>query len=195
MKIIGITGSIGSGKTTACKVFEMLGIPVYNADIEAKNILDNNSDVKAKIINTFGNSIIGENGLIVRPNLAAIVFSDKKKLDQLNAIVHPAVAKHFEDWINNNNAAKYVLKEAAILFESNAYKRVDKVITVTAPIELRIQRAISRDNSDKKTVEQRIKNQMSDEEKIKMSQFVITNDETQLLIPQIINIHQQLINS
>ena len=192
---IGITGGIGSGKTTVCKIFQQLGVPVYNADIEAKKLLDFNEAVKSEIIAIFGNNIIAKNGYIDRVKLGAIVFNNKEKLTQLNSIVHPAVAQHFTDWINNNKTKDYIIKEAAILFESGSYKAVDKIITVIAPLELRIQRSMERDNTDRSTIEQRIKNQMSDEEKIKMSHFVIENNESQLLIPQVLKIHQELINN
>ncbi len=190
---VGITGGIGSGKTTVCKVFQLLGIPVYYADEEAKRLLEINDDVKTSIVKTFGNEVIDNKGLIDRKKLASLVFNNKENLEKLNNIVHPAVANHFENWLKENQSSKYILKEAAILFESNAYKMVDKVITVIAPLELKIHRAMLRDKTDRTTIEQRIKNQISDEEKIKKSQFVIKNDELQLLIPQIIDIHQQLI--
>jgi dephospho-CoA kinase len=190
---IGITGGIGSGKTTVCKVLKLLGIPIYFADDEAKKILDTSIDVKTNIINTFGIEVIDTNGIIDRKKLALKIFNNKENLEKLNSIVHPAVAKHFENWLHENKSAKYILKEAAILFESKAYKAVDKVITVTAPIELKIQRAMQRDNTDRASIEQRIKNQLSDEEKIKRSHFIIYNDEQQLLIPQIIDIHHKLI--
>jgi dephospho-CoA kinase len=190
---IGITGGIGSGKTTVCKVFKLLGIPIYFADDEAKKILDTSIDVKTNIINTFGIEVIDTNGIIDRKKLALKIFNNKENLEKLNSIVHPAGAKHFENWLHENKSAKYILKEAAILFESKAYKAVDKVITVTAPIELKIQRAMQRDNTDRASIEQRIKNQLSDEEKIKRSHFIIYNDEQQLLIPQIIDIHHKLI--
>lgn len=189
---VGITGGIGSGKSTVCKVFELLGIPVYYADDEAKKLLDSEPDVKSKIIQLLGKSLFDEKGVIDRKALATIVFNDKAKLEQLNSIVHPAVARHFEAWLNKNAAAKYIIKEAAILFESGAYKAVDKVITVAAPLELKIARVIQRDKTSRELVEQRIKSQMSDEEKIKHSQFVIYNDERELLIPQILRIHKEL---
>ena len=189
---IGITGGIGSGKTTVCKAFQVLGISVYNADLEAKKLLDNNPSVKENIVSAFGNDILNNNQ-IDRVKLSSIVFNNKEKLDALNKIVHPAVAIHFNDWLNQHANEKYILKEAAILFESNAYKAVDKTITVVAPMELRIQRCIARDNTSRTQVEQRIKNQMSDEEKIKLSHFVIHNDESQLLIPQVLEIHQHLL--
>jgi dephospho-CoA kinase len=189
---VGITGGIGSGKTTVCKVFELLGIPVYYADDEAKHILDFNSNVKTSIVSFFGKEVLNTDGTMDRKKLASFVFNNKEKLEKLNSIVHPAVVGHFEDWVKQYSSRSYILKEAAILFESNANKSIDKVITVTAPVELKINRAMTRDKITKEQVEQRINNQMSDEEKIKRSQFVIYNDEQQLLIPQILAIHSQL---
>ena len=191
---IGITGGIGSGKTTVCRVFEILGVPVYYADDESKKILDNNKEVKEKILKKFGNELLTEKGVIDKQKLAALVFQDKQKLQELNAIVHPAVGIHFENWVEQNQSHTYILKEAAILFEIGAYKQVDKVLTVVAPTELKIKRAMQRQNITREQVIERINNQMSDEEKINRSQFVIHNDDEHMLIPQIIAVHQQLID-
>src|ERR1035437_5555216 len=188
---IGITGGIGCGKTTVCKVFELLGIPVYYADDEAKKLLDFDENVKKNILQTFGISILNDTGIIDRKKLASFVFNNKEKLEKLNSIVHPAVNLHFEDWLKKYSSQKYILKEAAILFESGAYKLVDKVIAVIAPIELKINRAMQRDKITREQVMQRMSNQMKDEEIIKRSQFFIHNDEQQLLIPQIISLHNQ----
>jgi len=192
---VGITGGIGSGKTTVCKVFELLGVPVYYADIEAKQILDSNLEVKKNIINTFGNSVLNDEDKIDKKKLASLVFNNKENLEKLNSIVHPAVREHFENWLQQHSTQKYILKEAAILFESGSYKLVDKVIVVVAPLELKISRTIQRDKVTKAEVELRISNQLNDDEKIKRSQFVIHNDEQQLLIPQILNIHDQITKS
>lgn len=192
---IGITGGIGSGKTTVCKVFELLGIPVYYADIEAKQILNSNLEVRSNILNTFGNSILNDEEKIDKKKLASLVFNNKENLEKLNSIVHPAVREHFENWLQQHSTQKYILKEAAILFESGSYKLVDKVITVVAPLELKISRTMQRDKVTQAEVEQRISNQLNDDEKIKRSQFVIHNDEQQLLIPQILNIHGQITKS
>ncbi len=189
---VGITGGIGSGKTTICRLFELLGIPVYYSDDESKQLLDSNMDVKAGIVKTFGNDLLSESGLIDKKKLASLVFNNKEALEKLNSIVHPAVRAHFENWLNQHSAQKYILKEAAILFESNAYKRVDKIITVTAPAEMKISRAMHRDKISREQVEHRMMNQISDEKKINRSEFVIYNDEQKLLIPQVINIHNQL---
>jgi dephospho-CoA kinase len=190
---IGITGGIGSGKSTVCKVFELLGVPVYYADNAAKELLENDSDVKDKIVTVFGREALDEKNAIDKKRLAAIVFNDKPKLEQLNAIVHPAVANNFNAWQKQNYTAPYLVKEAAILFESGAYKGVDRVITVVAPLEIKIARVMQRDKVDREQVEQRIKSQLSDEEKIERSQYVIYNDEQALLIPQIIKIHNELL--
>lgn len=194
MKKIGITGGIGSGKSTVCRVFEMLGIPVYYSDDMAKNILDTNTNVLEKIIHAFGADLLNDSGKVDRKKLASVVFNSKEKLDQLNKIVHPAVGKDFEKWCELKSQAPYILKEAAILFESDAFKNVDKVITVTAPVDLRIKRVVVRDKVSEGEVLSRISKQMSDEEKIKRSAFVIVNDEQQMVIPQILEIHKKLIS-
>lgn len=190
---LGITGGIGSGKTTVCRLFELLGIPVYYADDESKKLLDEDKLVKDQVIKTFGASIVNESGIIDRKKLAAIVFNNKEQLEKLNAILHPAVGQHFENWLKKQNTA-YILKEAAILFESGAYKQVDKVVTVVAPLELKIQRTMKRDGVSQEEVERRMQLQMTDEEKIKRSDFIITNNEQELLIPQVLALHNQLVN-
>ena len=192
---IGITGGIGTGKTTVCKVFELLGVPVYYADDEAKKILDSNEDVKKNIIKTFGSDVLNDSGFIDRKKLASFVFNNKEKLEKLNSFVHPSVYAHFENWLKKHSSQKYILKEAAILFQSGAYKLVDKVIAVVAPRELKINRAMQRDKITREQVMQRMSNQMKDEDIIKRSQFIIYNDEQQLLIPQIISLHNQLMES
>lgn len=192
---VGITGGIGSGKTTVCKVFELLGVPVYYADLEAKNILDNDRIVFDSIVELFGKEVLNSLSKIDRKRLASFVFNDKKRLDQLNAIVHPAVLKHFDSWSELNSLSPYILKEAAILFESGSYKNLNKIITVSSSIETRINRVVQRDKVSREEVEKRILNQMADEEKIKLSQFVIMNDEQQLIIPQILKIHNELSGS
>ncbi len=190
---LGITGGIGSGKTTVCRLFELLGISVYYADEESKKLLDEDKEVKDKVVSVFGNSILNDAKFIDRKKLAVIVFNNKEELEKLNAILHPAVGQHFENWLKNQNSP-YILKEAAILFESGAYKQVDKVLTVVAPLELKIQRTMKRDGLSKVEVERRIQLQLSDEEKVKRSDFAITNNEQELLIPQVLAIHRQLVD-
>ncbi|MES2592076.1 MAG: dephospho-CoA kinase [Bacteroidota bacterium] len=189
---VGITGGIGSGKTTVCKVFELLGIPVYYADFEAKQILDANDEVKTQILNFFGNDVLNTENKIDRKKLASLVFNNNEKLEKLNSFIHPVVAAHFENWLKQHSSKKYILKEAAILFESGAYKAMDQIIAVVAPLELKLTRTIQRDKTTRQQVEDRINSQLNDQEKIKRSQYVIYNDEQQLLIPQIIAIHNQL---
>lgn len=189
---LGITGGIGSGKTTVCRLFELLGIPVYYADEESKKLLEDKK-VKEQVLKSFGTSILNDEGRIDKKKLAGIVFNNKEQLEKLNAILHPAVGQHFELWLKKQDSP-YILKEAAILFESGAYKQVDKVLTVVAPLELKIQRTMKRDGVSKEQVETRIQLQMSDEEKVKRSDFVITNNEQELLIPQVLAIHKQLVN-
>ena len=188
---IGITGGIGSGKSTVCMVFELLGVPVYYADDEGKNLLDT-AVVKQKVLDIFGNSILTEDNIIDRKKLSELVFNNKEKLEKLNSIIHPAVKLHFEEWIKKQEGNRYVIKEAAILFESGAYKQVDKVITVVAPSELKIKRAMQRSGITREQVEERINNQMNDEEKVKRSQYSIVNDEEHLIIPQVLKIHLEL---
>ncbi len=190
---IGITGGIGSGKSTASRLFELLGIPVYYSDTVAKELMDNDSTVKNKIIDVFGADTILKNNLIDRKIIAGIVFNDKDKLQQLNAIIHPAVAKHFDNWLLKQTNAPYILKETAILFESGAYKLVDKIIVVTTPKELRIDRIMLRDRVNRQEVEQRMKNQMNGEELLKLADFIIVNDETQSMIKQVLTIHKNII--
>lgn len=172
-KIIGLTGGIGSGKTTVAKMFMAHGIPVYIADEEAKKLMESETIVN-QVKLKFGDRII-VNNKIDRTKLADIVFNKPEKLEQLNAIIHPLVQKHFKDWLKNHATVPFVIKEAAILFETGGHKQCDKVITVIAPQLLRIERVILRDKSDKETVLRRINNQWSDEKKILLSDFVIEN--------------------
>jgi dephospho-CoA kinase len=175
-KIIGLTGGIGSGKTTVANYFQSKGVPVYISDIEAKKVMAF-PEIISQIAAVFGCEIVGENNSLDRDKLAAIVFNNPDKLKQLNAIVHPAVKKHFDQWVVNNNNFPYLVKEAAILFESGSYKDCDTIITVTAPIETRIARVLERDNTTREKVLQRIKNQLSDEERIAKSHYIITNED------------------
>lgn len=189
---IGITGGIGSGKTTVCKVFELLGVPVYYSDYEARMILDTDPAVHEAVLKLFGPSVKDADGMIDRKKIAAIVFTDKEKLEQLNALVHPAVGRRFESWCAGHAGVPFILKEAAILFESGAYRQVDKVIVVSAPQELKIERIRKRDQLKTEEILKRINSQMSEEEKIKRADFVIHNDERQLLIPQVLQLYNTI---
>jgi len=189
---IGITGGIGSGKTTVCHLFETLHIPVYYADDAAKWLMNNNADLIIAIKNAFGSDVYNDQKQLQRTKLASIVFSNANARKLLEGLVHPAVEQHNQQWIEQHKNAPYVLKEAALIFESGSYKHLDKVITVTAPLELRISRVTKRDNATREQVEARIAAQMPDEEKIRLSDFVIYNNEQQMLIPQVMHIHEQI---
>jgi len=174
-KIIGLTGGIGSGKSTIAKHIEQMGIPVYISDLEAKKILDTQEAI-SEVANAFGREII-KNGKVTREKLSQIVFQQPQKLKILNSIIHPKVASHFKEWLEIHSKEKFVIKEAAILFESGSYKDCDKVILVTAPKETRIQRVMKRDSISRQAVENRIANQWSEEEKEQLSDFVIVNEQ------------------
>ena len=172
--VAGITGGIGSGKTSAAKFFEDLGVPVYNSDTRAKNIQNEDQDVKSKIIEAFGDEAYNETGMN-RPFIAKQVFQNQEKLNLLNSIVHPAVFNDFEKW-KQQQTSNIVMKEAAILIESGSYKDCDVVISVVADIETRIARTIERDGLSREEIRARINNQISDEERIAKSDFIIDNN-------------------
>ena len=187
---IGITGGIGSGKTTIADVFNTLSIPVYNSDDRAKYLMNNDQLLKASLVNEFGCNVF-MNDELNTIYLSELVFKDQKKLLALNSIVHPFVAKDFNNWCLQQNAS-YIIKEAAILIESGAYQGMDKVILVTADNELRIKRIMERDNISEQAVLQRMKNQMSDQEKKSFADFVIVNNENESLLFQVKKIHKTI---
>lgn len=191
-KIIGLTGGIGSGKTTIARLFQAEGIPVYIADEEAKKILDLPETIQ-KIVSKFGSSIIFE-GKIDRKKLSELVFNNKENLENLNAIIHPMVKVHFENWVQNNNSYPFVIKEAAILFESGSYKYCDKIITVTASENTRINRVVNRDATTIEAVQDRIKNQWTDAQRIEKSDFVIENENIDVAKKQFLKILKKLKN-
>lgn len=193
MKIVGLTGGIGSGKTTVAKMFNQLGVPIYIADQEAKKLMATSKVIKRKLIELFGNKAYVNNQLN-KPFIANVIFNDETVLDKMNAIIHPRVARHFNKWIQKQNGL-YVIKESAILFEEELYKHCDFVITVTAPKELKIKRLLKRDTTTKKKIEAIMKNQWSDEEKIKLSNFIIINSDIEKTKDQVAKIHQQIIDS
>ena len=190
---VGITGGIGSGKSIICEIFKQLKVPVYNADSEAKNLINTDKEVQKRIIEEFGTSVFPGNELN-RNKLAEIVFNDPSALTKLNNIVHPAVHLHFQKWLMQQTHP-YILKEAAILFESGTYKNMDYIVTVYAPEKLRIERVMKRDSVAAKEVEKRMKHQISEEEKIKRSDFVIYNDDRQLVLPQVLDLHKKLLET
>lgn len=172
-KIIGLTGGIGSGKTTIAGYFKEMGIPVYIADDGARNVMQSNHVIK-EIKEVFGEKLF-ENNILNRAKLAEIVFNDSDKLAKLNAIVHPAVKQDFELWLKQHTNSSYVIYEAAILFESGRYKDCDFIISVTAPEEIRIERVLKRDNTTREQVLSRMQMQWKDEDRISKSNFVINN--------------------
>lgn len=189
---IGITGGIGSGKSTVCKIFELLEVPVYYADVRAKELMTSDFELVNQIKDFFGDQSYDEQGNLNRGHLASIVFKDKTKLIHLNSLVHPAVARDSEAWQKENSAAPYTIKEAALLFESGSYKNLDKIITVFAPLEIRINRVMERDSVGREAVLARIKNQMPEEEKIAKADFLIDNSGEKSLIDQVISLHKEI---
>lgn len=191
MMRVGLTGNIGSGKTTVCRLFEFLDVPVYYADEKGKLVLES-AEVKSEIAERFGTEYIGEDARPDKGKLAELVFNDKKKLHELNAIIHPKVQMDFEKWVAGHHNSAYVIMEAAILFETGRYKDFDNIILVTAPRELRLQRVCERDNVSQKDVLARMKNQWEEERKIPLADVVIHNDGKELLMPLVEKIHDQL---
>jgi len=189
---VGVTGGIGSGKTLICEIFERLGIPVFNADVEAKEIYNTDKKVIEQVQQLFGHDIYHQ-GKLKRDILAKIIFNDSKALDKVNAIVHPKVREYFIDW-TEKQTSEYVIEEAAILFESNAYLDLDYIINVHARQENRIERVMNRDNISKEQVLSRMKNQLCDEKRMKLADFTIYNDGDRMILPQVIEIHQKIIN-
>ncbi|MDB9932514.1 MAG: dephospho-CoA kinase [Flavobacteriales bacterium] len=192
MRIIGITGGIGSGKSTIAKVFISMGFPVYNSDTRAKELINSNIDVIDSIKQEFGDDIYSSEGLD-RKKMASIVFSDSDKLQKLNSIVHPAVGLDFDKWANSQNTS-FVLKEAAILFETGIYKSLDKTILVTCPKEERINRVMKRDSATKEAIEARMNSQWSEEKKKELADYIIDNSGEEMVIPQVISLINRLSN-
>jgi len=191
---IGITGGIGSGKTTICKVFELLGIPIFYADTVAKSIMHTDPFLKDEILKTFGEQSYLNNGELNRPYISSLVFNNESELNKLNALVHPAVFRAFDKWLAINSDAPYIIKEAALLFETESYKMCDLSVLVVSPEASRIRRVIARDGISHDEILLRMKRQLSDEEKIKLADHILVNDEKSLLIPQILGLHQQFLN-
>lgn len=189
---LGITGGIGSGKTCVCRVFNILGIPVFSADPEAQYIMHNDEKIIEGI-----NKIAGKNlyhdGTLDKMELASIIFNDPEILKRVNALVHPVVFGNFLKW-TDSQSSPYVIMEAAILFESGASKLVDRIATVYAPVEERIQRVTRRNRLTRQQVMERIRNQMDDETRIRMSDYIINNSENEMIIPVILKIHEDLLD-
>jgi dephospho-CoA kinase len=191
MKYIGLTGGIGSGKTTVARIFSMLNVPVYNSDEAGRKITNINPSVKSAIKEQFGAEMFDENNTLYREKLSAIVFNDSSALAKLNAIIHPAVAQDFKTWCDNQSSP-YVIKETAILFEHGLDKHLDGVIVVEAPDELRIKRVMHRNGITEEAVRNRIQQQLPQDELISRADWVIHNNEEQLLIPQVLEIYSRI---
>jgi len=188
---IGLTGGIGSGKTTVAKVFETLGIPVYYADDAAKRLMNTDDELKAGVISHFGEAAY-VNGELDRKYLAGIVFNNKEKLDLLNSLTHPVTIRDAEDWMNRQTSP-YAIKEAALLFESGAAEKLDYIIGVYAPQHIRIKRVMQRDSLSTEEVLKRISRQIDEEMKMKLCNFVITNNDQELVLPQVMKLHEQFV--
>ena len=193
MKVLGLTGGIGSGKTTVANMFKELGVPVYIADDEAKKLMHEDMKIREKIVGLFGEAAY-KNGILDRKFIASRVFEDKEKLEQLNAIVHPAVAEHFERW-KKQQTAPYVVYEAAILFEKGGHTRNDFNLLITAPHETKLERLLARDNSTLKEILARMNNQWSDEKKAVLADFVIENIDLSATREAVLKLHQTLLES
>ncbi len=191
MKKIGLTGGIGSGKTMVAKIFETLGISVYYADDKAKFLMNHDPELKEKLISQFGEALY-KNGELDRPFLASIVFNDPLKLEQLNSMIHPVTIRDAEQWMRNQDAP-YTIKEAAILFESGAAEHLDYVIGVSAPAHIRMKRVMDRDGLTAEEIRKRMEKQISESMKMKLCDFIILNDEAELVIPQVIELHKKLL--
>ncbi|MCL1821974.1 MAG: dephospho-CoA kinase [Prolixibacteraceae bacterium] len=190
---IGVTGGIGSGKSLACKIFRVLQMPVFDADSEAKKLMNNNHYIREELCTLFGNDIYLPDGLLDRKKLAQIIFNNKEDIQRVNNLVHPAVRNHFVDWYAQQKSP-YIVYEAAILFESGYSVQMDYNILIRAPIEQRIEMVMKRDNTTREKVLSRINNQWPDEKKQALADFIIENDEEQFLIPQILDINKKILS-
>jgi dephospho-CoA kinase len=188
---VGITGGIGSGKSTACKVFKTLGIPVFEADNIARQLINSSTEIRNQLIEVFGEAVYLPDQTINRKYLSEIVFNNSSLLTQLNGIVHPVVRGEFEEWCQKQNST-YILHEAAILYESGFYKMMDKTIAVVTNEDERIQRVMKRDGITIELVKQRIENQWTDEQRMGLADYIINNNDDELIIPQIIEIDKKI---
>jgi dephospho-CoA kinase len=189
---IGITGGIGSGKSLVCRIFQVLGVPVYDADSRAKKLMTTDGILIDQIKKEFGTLSYNSGGELNREHISAKVFGNPERLKQLNELVHPRVAIDYEQWVQSHVKVRYVIKEAALLFESGSYKMLDEIILVTAPEELRIQRVLARDtHRTRNDIEKIIKNQLTEEEKAVKAHYILRNDEQELIVPQVLKLHER----
>ena len=190
---VGITGGIGSGKSTVCRIFETMDIPVYYADARAKHLMNHNWELKSKIKTILGKKAYHRNGRLNRPHVASLIFKDRKLLEKINSLVHPAVHEDAIKWFTYLDDVPYALYEAALLVENGSYKNLDKLIVVSAPEEIRIKRVMKRDKVNRETVLSRVKNQLPEADKIKVADYVIVNDETHSIIESVVIVHRKLL--
>jgi len=191
MKVVGLTGGIGSGKTTVANLFNLFGIPIYVADEEAKKLMVTSKVIKKELISLFGENVYLE-GKLNKAYIADIIFKDKEYLNKMNTIVHPKVGEHFKKWVKKQQAP-YVIKEAAIMFENNSYKQYDYVVTVVAPQDIKIKRLLQRDNTSLDKIQAIMNNQWSDADKVKLSDFVIENIDLEETKKQVLKTHNQIL--
>ena len=192
MMKIGVTGGIGSGKSVVCRIFSTIGIPVYDSDTRAKELMEQDAGVVSAIKQLFGEDAY-DDGKLNRSYISSRVFNDNTLLASLNQVVHPAVAKDFIQWTQKHPEAPFVIKEAAIMFESGANTQVDKIINITAPEDLRIRRIIARDGRSEEQIKKIISKQLSDEERNQLSDYVIVNDDKHMVLPQVLQIRESIL--
>jgi len=188
---LGVTGGIGSGKTTVCKVFSVLGVPVFSADDEARKLQDNDIDLRRKI-NALAGKDLFTSGKLDRASLAELIFRNRELLEKVNSVVHPAVFSYFREWVKKQDTP-YSIMEAAILFESGASEMMDRVLTVVTPIEERIERVVNGKRLTREQVTERIMNQIDDETRISKSDYVIFNSENDMIIPAVLGVHKEML--
>jgi len=191
---IGITGGIGSGKSTVCNIFKNLGVPVFDSDSEAKKIVKEDTEVQNKIKKEFGNDMFFSDGQLDRKRMSQLVFNDHRSLERLNEIIHPVVGRKFDEFCELHHKRPYVIKEAAILFESNVHQKLDRVINVFAPKELRMQRVLQRDDTTEEKIEKVMRSQYSDEMKNELADHIIVNENMDDLLPQVMELHELFLN-
>ncbi len=193
--LLGITGGIGTGKSVVTRIFRTLKVPVYDADKEARNLVDTNPSIRNEIINLLGDEAFNEGGYN-RPWVAGKVFGNDQLLEKLNKIIHPAVANHFKKWVDFNNGQSYAIKEAALLFESGSYRELDEVILVTAPLDIRIERVMARDpHRSRDEIKSIIERQWPENKKLDLADGEVRNGPQDLLLPQVEQIHRRLSDS
>jgi dephospho-CoA kinase len=191
---VGITGGIGSGKTTVCNIFELQKVPVFYADLEARELMSNDEELIAEVKSCFGADIYTPEKVLDRRKLSKLVFNDDAQLTKLNSLVHPAIFRAFDKWVEQQNAP-YVIKEAALLFESGSFKKCNATVLVKSPYDLKVKRVASRDYIDQADVIKRMAKQWDDLEKEKLCDYIVQNNEQELLIPQVLKLHQKFLNS